>query len=204
MSLFAIVRFLKRSQHYSPAFAALTAAWVAYVAQAIISVNQIGLAIWGWVLMGALIGVGRVDNENVIQDSNNKIKKSKSRTQTSSPTTVLIMYLGLGVGSLISIWPLVNDIGYVNALKSGDAQRIEAAAYSRPLDAKQMFDISNILVVNKLEEPSLRVARVAVRAFPETFELWKMLSMTPGATSAELLRARNRMNELDPLNPDLE
>ena len=39
--------------------AGVFAAWVAYFAQSIVSIDNIGIAIWGWVLGGAVIGISR-------------------------------------------------------------------------------------------------------------------------------------------------
>ena len=43
----AVVRFISRTKSYDPIFAALSVGWLCYQAQAIISINQIGLAVWG-------------------------------------------------------------------------------------------------------------------------------------------------------------
>jgi len=40
--------------------AGVFAAWVAYLMQSIVSIDNIGIAIWGWVLGGAVIGISRV------------------------------------------------------------------------------------------------------------------------------------------------
>lgn len=54
--IIAIIRVVRRSMGFDVYFVALVGAWVAYQAQAFISVNQIGLAIWAWVLSGLIIG----------------------------------------------------------------------------------------------------------------------------------------------------
>jgi O-antigen ligase len=47
-------------------FATFFAAWLTYLAQAIISIDNIGVAIWGWVLGGAVVGLSydRDETEN--------------------------------------------------------------------------------------------------------------------------------------------
>ena len=40
--------------------AGVFAAWVAYLMQSIVSIDNIGIAIWGWVLGGAVIGISRI------------------------------------------------------------------------------------------------------------------------------------------------
>jgi hypothetical protein len=50
------VKLLKRSNGFDPAVAGLIAVWIAYQAQSIISLNQLGLAVWGWIISGLIIG----------------------------------------------------------------------------------------------------------------------------------------------------
>ena len=107
-------------------------------------------------------------------------------------------------GVVISIWPLASDINYANALKSGDASRIQASAHARPLQAQKFFDVANILLDNKLEKESLQTIRDGVKTFPNTFELWRLLSIEPIATSVEITEANLQMKRLDPLNPTLK
>jgi tetratricopeptide (TPR) repeat protein len=39
-------------------------AWIAYHAQSLISIDNIGLSVWGWVLGGAVIGLSRTGNQD--------------------------------------------------------------------------------------------------------------------------------------------
>jgi O-antigen ligase len=55
LGAFAILRGIRRTRNYDPIFVALSVAWIGYQLQSLISINQIGLAVWGWVLTGALI-----------------------------------------------------------------------------------------------------------------------------------------------------
>jgi hypothetical protein len=50
---------------------------------------------------------------------------------------------------------------------------------------------------------ALKFARLAVSDDPNNFESWRVLSKTPGATEEEILKAKQEMLRLDPLNPDL-
>jgi len=52
----SIFRVVKRSRDFDVAFASIVAAWTAYQAQSVISINQLGIGIWGWSLSGLLIG----------------------------------------------------------------------------------------------------------------------------------------------------
>ncbi len=51
----SILLVMHRTRVYDPTFVALSVGWIGYQLQSLISINQIGLAAWGWVLTGALI-----------------------------------------------------------------------------------------------------------------------------------------------------
>lgn len=55
LAAIAAIRVIARTRTYDAIFVAIFAAWACYITQAIISINQIGLAIWGWLLTGALV-----------------------------------------------------------------------------------------------------------------------------------------------------
>jgi len=205
LTVVAIVRFLRSNSDYKIPFTALTSAWIAYVAQSIISVNQLGLAVWGWVLMGAIIGLSLSPQDQSLTHSNQKRKKTPQNDQDKLlPGTLLKAYIVIAVGAIISIWPLASDVGYVNALKSGNAAEIQEIVYARPLTSHKFLEVANILLDNKLEKESLQIIKESVKTFPNTFELWKIMSIQPGATSVELAEANRQMKRLDPLNPELK
>lgn len=206
ITLVAIVRFLKRSQDIPVAFIGLTAAWVGYIGQSIISVNQLGLAIWGWVLMGALLGFCLFESKSAISEKA-PVKTpnvSKNSKDLLSAGLALALLLGMGLGAAVSVMPLYRQVAVVNALKSGDVKRIENETYAAPSSAFIVYNLGSILSSNKLNDESLRVARAGVERFPKSFELWTLLSIQPGANEKEINSAVDIMKSLDPFNPKLK
>ena len=52
-------------------FTAIFSSWLAYVSQSIISIDNIGLTIWGWILGGGIVGLsGLTNKENTLVNSN--------------------------------------------------------------------------------------------------------------------------------------
>jgi hypothetical protein len=48
-------------------FASIFAAWLAYQAQSIISIDNIGIAVWGWLLAGVIVGVYAKSNFEIME-----------------------------------------------------------------------------------------------------------------------------------------
>jgi len=75
----------------------LLAAWVAFHSQSLISIDNIGVSIWGWVLGGSIIGLSVSNPESELQDQKQFLGKKNDinlkRVLTSSTFTILIVVL---------------------------------------------------------------------------------------------------------------
>ena len=78
-------------------------AWVAYEAQSIVSIDNIGIAIWGWVLSGAVIGASMLNlqSEQPVELGKARREVSKSSNLTMA-TPIISAVLVLGMFLVIS------------------------------------------------------------------------------------------------------
>jgi hypothetical protein len=154
--------------------------------------------------MGAIIGLSLTPRDQSLTLSNQKRINAPKYDQDNLPPGILLQaYIVVALGAIISIWPLASDVEYVNAIKSGNVSRLQETVYARPMTSQKSFDVANILLQNKFEKESLQIVRDSLKVFPNTFELWRMLSLEPGATRVEIADANRQMKRLDPLNPEL-
>jgi hypothetical protein len=197
------VKVLKRSQGFNAGFVGLVAGWVAFHAQSIISINQIGLALWGWVLSGLIIGYEintRGGNEVVEKKTGKSVTKP---VQTSAATSVAI-FVGLIVGVLVGMPPYLASAKYKSALETSNPTVIQEAAYIWPTDPSRMIQVAMTLNDNKLEDQGLQVAQDAVERFPDNFAVWSTLNSMNKASVEQKAEALAQMKRLDPLNPNLK
>jgi hypothetical protein len=204
ITLFVSVKAFRLSKTYSPTHASIFGAWMGYLAQSVISVNQLGLAVWGWILMGALLGINSEWSLDQKDTSGSNSKKQIKVQSNSSPTVIIFGFLGILLGILLSILPVKNSIDYASSLRSGDADRLMSNALQVPIQAERLFDISLIFSNNKLEARSLELLRKATILYPNKYEIWQALSVMKTATPAEKTEALAQMKRLDPYNPDLK
>jgi O-antigen ligase len=197
------VKVIKRSQGFNAGFVGLVAGWVAFQAQSIISINQIGLALWGWVLSGLIIGY-EINTRNSEAVTEKKTGKNAAKPAQSSAGSVLGIFIGLVVGVLIGMPPYLASAQYKSALESGNPTLIQDAAYSWPLDASKMIQVSMTLNENKLEAQGLQVAVDAAARFTDNYAVWAALSVMNNATEEQKAQALAQMKRLDPLNPMLK
>jgi len=201
------IKLFKRTNGFDPLVVGLIAVWVAYQAQAVISLNQLGLAVWGWIISGLIIGyeINTRDGEHVQKLI---LKKGRSSTVIGPakvvPKTLIAMFTGLMVGALIGLPPLVASSKFNSALKSGDKNLIIDATHIYPQEAYRTMQVAAILYENKLIPEALALTEGAVLKYPDSFDAWKVLAMLPNATPSQVAEAKAQMKRLDPHNPNLK
>jgi O-antigen ligase len=207
--LVAAIRIIRRSSNFEPYFSGLFAMWVAYQAQSLISLNQLGLAVWGWIVSGLIIGweiYGRSpENEiHAVGPSKSSKRKVTNNNQQLLPSTSLAIFVGLLIGSLLGIPPLLASGKFKSALESNNASLIVNSANSFPQDGYRAVQIGYVLHQNKLDAQALPILLDATKKYPDVFDAWKILAILTTATPAQVSEAKSQMKRLDPFNPDLK
>ena len=203
----AAFRYLLRTRTYDPIFVALATAWVGYQIQSIISINQIGLAVWGWLLTGALISyefITRKSGED--QLNQNKIMFQKNRTRENQSTATLFGALGAILGLLIALPPLTADAKWRSAqLARTEIAITESMQQSLFNPGNSMKYANNIISLNQAQflEQAHKYSLEAVKWNPESFELWRINYFMTNSTEAEKQIALRNMKRLDPQNPNV-
>ncbi len=208
LAVFAALKVIRRTKNYDPIFVALFAAWVCYQVQSLISINQIGLALWGWILTGALIAYERTTRADSL-DSGSKPRgdaKKKANLTTSYFSPQLVAGLGVVVGVLIAVPPLSSDMKWRAALDSKDANKVLAALepdYLNPVNSQRFAQAVQLFANSNLTDQAHEIALKGIEFNPEYFEAWRMLYFLPNSTEQEKAQALKKMKYLDPLNPDV-
>jgi O-antigen ligase len=209
LAFISSIKVLRRTQSFNPFFTGLFAVWIAYQAQSIISLNQIGLAVWGWIISGLLIGYEintRIESD-VVTLSRAPLKgKTTIRNvqQRVSAGVLIAMFSGGLVGMGLGTPPIITSTQFVSALKSKDAILIQEAAYVKPVNSHYVYLIIEILAANKLMSEAIEVSDISITKFRNDYKIWKVRSTLEGLNQAEIERALREMKRLDPNNPNLK
>ena len=201
-----IIEILKTSEKFDPIFWSFAVVWICYHAQSVISINQIGLGIWGWVLGGLILSykTTSLDSE-LTAPPNGKSAQGKRAVATSDSGAGVVFATIGGVLAIALVFPpLSADHGWRVGLQASDANVLDQALEKWPRESNRLQVGSDIFAKNKLNDFALKFARLAIQDDPNNFESWRILSKTPGATVEEVQKARQEMMRLDPLNPELK
>jgi hypothetical protein len=204
----AIVKLVLRSRKYDVVTVSLSVAWIGYQIQSIISINQIGLAIWGWCLTGALIGYEFTTrgNSSENQDTNGQTKPSFRKVQSESASLLISTSIFAFIGLIVALPPLSADAKWRNAQTSTTVEAIEASmvpSLFNPQNSTKYLMNIQILEQSNFPELAHKYALEATKWNPESFDLWRILFLVRNTSPEEKALAVENMKRLDPLNPDV-
>ncbi len=203
IGIWAIAKVTWRSRKYDGTFVALATTWLAYQLQSIISINQIGLAIWGWVLIGVLVAY-EYSTRPTTEDVPSKGKAVKQKDLIFSPQ--LVGGIGLVIGGLIAVPPLSADMKWKTALTSQNVQTVEAAlapSYLTPRDSTRLAQAAITFERSQLFDQAYKYALEGVNFNPDYFDGWRVLYGLTRSTEADKTLALENMKRLDPKNPNV-
>jgi hypothetical protein len=209
LSLKSAFFIARRIKSYDAIAVALITAWACYQLQSIISINQIGLAVWGWLLSGLLVGYEKYlkksgEEHTQVFDST---KKRIVAQQSSDAKTVLAVSALAGVGLLIALPPATADIKMRSAQISQNALLVEAtmdSTYFNPQNIQKYALNIQVFENSGLFDLSHKYTLEAIKWNPETYDFWRILYSIRNSTEEERKLAVQKMKVLDPLNPELE
>ena len=189
----SIIKVVSRDKSYNTSFAAVCGVWVGYQIQSVISINQIGIGIWGWVLSGLIIGY---------EISSRKVDDS-TRMMNFSRFKILLPTIGLIIGLVLGVPNYVYGVKFSSAFKTLDAAKIVNTSTSRPYNQYPMWIASYQLLKSNLPKESLLVAQKLISEFPNSYEGWRIIHSNQTASAELKAVALEQMKRLDPLNKTL-
>jgi O-antigen ligase len=197
-------KYLRMSTQIDYAFLALFSSWFAYQVQALVSINQLGVGVWGWLFTGVLIGYGKLTTQadpEVLVVRNRSHKRRKSGDNVLSAKSMLSMFLGGTLGFSLAFIPWKSDSAYKSALESRAIENMMKSVDSLGSSSfHSELVISAAMSINAVEQAKVTSLRL-VEKYPRTFFGWKVIELLPNVTEQERLNAREKLRRLDPFNP---
>ena len=205
-AVLAIFKVIKRSRSYDAIFVAMTTSWVCYELQSIISINQIGLAIWGWLLAGAIIAYELATRESSVNTVTSVAKGRNSKGASEAISPALLAGIGGLLGILVAAPPMNADAKFKAGFDSKSVVAVEKSlepSFYNFSDSYRYGTAVQGLASSNLPDLALKYAREAVKFNPDYFAAWQQLYTLQNSTSDEKKFAVENMKRLDPLNPDV-
>jgi O-antigen ligase len=197
----AAFRVFRRETSFNTYFVALFATWVAYLIQAAISINQVGVGIWGWLFTGALIGYEIASREPVNPP---KAKSSKTQDLQLPATAALLGIAGFIVGFFLSFIPFSADARFKDSLQTRNPA--EQFVQSKALGATAYhmeFALDAAIKANDEALASEITAEILDR-YPRDFMAWRVKQVLATSMPSDREEAYEVLKSMDPFNPEIQ
>jgi O-antigen ligase len=164
----SIVLGLKQGRSKDPFFMAIAMSWVAYQVQAAVSINQIGVGVWGWLLGGVIVGTvnTKLEDANLPSARITRSTQVKKTPNTPPPLAVLSSVVFLSIGFLAAYLPLKTDADYLTATKTGSAELVLEIAKRPTANAFLLSKAAQAASSAGLKEASQQIIERLTERFP--------------------------------------
>jgi len=219
LTLYAIFTAL-RANYQNFDLTAFSAMWLGFMVFCLISINQIGVGVWGFIFTGVINGyVIRYRVDNLAKDtSSQKGKKSldveKKRASLEfgtgqnlelGKTSQLLTstFLALIVGA-ISVLPNIADSRFLYEIKSANLDN--ALKLSTSVGIQDFHREALMSALAKAGRPvdTLKVAESLLEQNPRNWQAWVAILSSEVATDNRRIQAANQLLRLDPNNKIVE
>jgi len=179
--------------------------WACYQAQSIVSINQIGIAIWGWILGGLVLGYKPKDDSNETETAGKNTPgkiKGRATSEKEVKVSVISMILGGIIGVMIVSPPYSVDVKWRSILNQPNAINLEQGAKAWPMSLDRVVQASQIYSKNNVADKGLELARLGTEKFPNDFRAWYFYYLQPNIPASEKQEVKEILQKLDPNNAD--
>jgi O-antigen ligase len=196
---------------------ALISIWIAFQAQSFVSIDQIGLVVWGWILGGCIVSISFYTPPSAGGQKKSKANQLGQESARVRLTTInfIVMIFGL-IPSILLTPVLANELVLRKRIVEFASSTTEEEASFR---AQTVVDIAreskqpelrlqavNYLLALKRNDAALSLTLLNNKEFPMSFESWKATAFVYEFLG-DKKRAKyplQRSVELDPLNVEIK
>jgi O-antigen ligase len=195
LTLYGAVKLLKKISEQNNVDAIdylIMSIWVGFQVQSLLSINQLGIAIWGFALIGVM---ARISGNSKRESS--LVKRGRNfRLTVNSKRWIGILVICV---SWIPILPVfAREVTFLNLAKNGDGRGLQELVVSWPIDSSRIRVVAIGLRNAGLEAEALSIIKKGLQNNANSYDLWNLLSQSGQATVSEKKLAFEEMVRLDP------
>ena len=197
---------MTRSAKFTDTDAAFAGMFFGFLVFAMISINQIGVGIWGFVFMGSLIGssvrqkVGGKQSEiGNIQARTSNSKASRVADTRTNTSLILSIIMGTTV-FIVGLQPIITDAKMLRAVQNSDFQAMKESVSRSTATSFHKSKFQTLLVQGGRESEALSFAREEVAQYPRSETSLRIVAFSETALKSERVRAAALLRARDPFN----
>ena len=193
--------------------ASFVGAWITYEAQSFISIDNVGIAIWGWILGGLIVGISVVETQ---EPSASPVKTKKRATVGSKENVLQPLVSGLAatiaVAIVIPLFLADSSARMARSYAKPTVQQLNAYvdAVKKPLtygfqDPANKFMVATLLAEAGRVDEGISLLKDLIATDPQNFAAVDTLANIYEQTNrpAQAVPLRKKTIALDPFNPKI-
>lgn len=204
--LYSIIKGFKKGFARDPIFLALSMAWLAYQVQASVSINQIGVGVWGWILGGSLIGYSALsqnvegvrDNEGGKKHKRPNFRVNHGLPNTPPPLSLISSTALLAIGFTLSFLPFKTDVDFMRATNQGSAEAMLKVTNMPTANTFMLTNATSSALNAGLPDVALTITGRLVSRFPRNIYGWTVIHERPSFFREKGEIALQKISEIDP------
>ncbi len=194
----SILKHVRNTQVLEWGYIFLCSIWFGYQMQSLISINQLGLGVWGWIFTGLVIGYPNTQPQ--LSSTNKKSKSSKPINNGLSvpKVPVFFAFAMFILGLMVTVPQYSASTTYYRALQIASVEGVKEGTYVKPYERYRFLYSAAILSQSGFYAESESILKFASNLYPDTYDLWKFYSENPKTDQAQVDIAKEQMRRLDP------
>jgi O-antigen ligase len=196
---------------------ALISIWLAFQIQSFVSIDQIGLVVWGWILGGCIVSISFYDpylSVSQKKSEKNRIARDSSRVRLTR-VNYLVMLFGV-IPSIMLTPVLTNELELRNRIVefavSSTQEEVDVRALPVVEAAKKSnqpelrLQAVNYLLTLRQNDAALSLTVLNNKEFPMSFESWAATAKIYEflGEKEKAIYPRQQSVDLDPLNLEIK
>ena len=202
LAVITSIKYLKRAEKIEIIFIAIFSSWIAYQLQAAISINQIGVGIWGWLLTGALIGFNKSEVNKINSKPLAPSRKNVRKKNALPASTSLLVIAFAVIGFLLAFIPFKADMDFKNALNSRSLNLMISSVNRLGTNSFLISQVIQAAINNGYTAQARELDLKLIKSYPLEPYGWKILYYSTTSSEDEKLLAKTKLKEFDPYNPN--
>ena len=191
--------------------------WIAFQTQSFVSIDQIGLVVWGWILGGCIVSISFYappGGSGLKKSEKNRIGQESSKVRLTK-VNFIVMIFGL-IPSILLTPVLANELAlrssiveFVSSTTEEEASFhaqtvVEIARKSKQPELR--LQAVNYLLTLKQNDAALSLSTLNNKEFPMSFDSWAATASIYEflGNKERAIYPRQRSVELDPLNVEIK
>jgi O-antigen ligase len=198
LTLRSSLRIIRRHQVLDINFVVVFACWIGYLAQSAISFNHLGLAVWGWIFSGTLIGYEIYDGQGIEELSKSSPGRQVKIKSAADKKFLGISFLAGALGGIVALPVYLVNADMWQGIKKQDITIVEAAAYKWPRDVVRMSITAQMLNRVGKNQEALNLLDKAHDVDPQSVIPLKLIYDYLPGDAARKNKVKAEIEKLDP------